>query len=96
MGDVIREEVQNRGLPRQTRVWGLWHGASGAVRDGCDRSGVYPVINRQQADVVLVDAYGDAEVTLFSKTYPEFSLVSIEHRLQSGLQDYQSGVARMT
>ncbi len=80
MGDVIREEVQNRGLPPTDESMGI---VARALREQYGMAAIaqvcIPVINRQQADVVLVDGVrGDAEVTLFSKTYPEFSLVSIE------------------
>ena len=80
MGDVIREEVRNQNLPPTDESMGI------VARDLREKHGMaaiaqvcVPVITRQQAEVVLVDGVrGDAEVTLFSEIFPEFSLVSIE------------------
>ena len=80
MGDVIREEVKNQGLPPTDESMGI---VAQALREKHGMAAIahvcVPVITRQQAEVVLVDGVrGDAEVTLFSEIFPEFSLVSIE------------------
>jgi len=80
MGDVIREEVKNQGLPPTDESMVI---VARALREKYGMAAIahacVPVITRQRADVVLVDGIrGDAEVTLFSETFPEFTLVSIE------------------
>jgi len=75
MGDVIREEVKNQGLPPTDESMGI---VARALREKHGMAAIahvcIPVITRQRADVVLVDGIrGDAEVTLFSETFPEFS-----------------------
>ena len=85
MGDIIREEVKTRGLAPTDESMGIvaralreMHGMA-AIAHIC-----IPVINRQQAGVVLVDGVrGDAEVTMLSETFPDFSLVSIETPLKT-------------
>ena len=85
MGDVIREEVKKLGLPPTDESMGIVartlrekHGLA-AIAHVC-----VPVITGLQADIVLVDGVrGDAEVALFSESFPDFSLVSIDAPLST-------------
>ncbi|NLL11527.1 MAG: flagellar hook-basal body complex protein FliE [Methanomicrobiales archaeon] len=85
MGDVIREEVKKQGLPPTDESMGI---VARALREKHGMAAIahvcVPVIMRQEADLVLVDGVrGDAEVILFSESFPEFSLVSIEAPLRT-------------
>lgn len=85
MGDVIREEVTKEGLPPTDESMGI---VARKLREQYGMAAIahicIPVIQRQKKDVVLVDGVrGDTEVIEFSRSFPEFALVSIEAPLET-------------
>lgn len=85
MGDVIRAEVSNQGLPPTDESMGI---VARKLREQFGMAAIahvcVPAIQRQREKVVLVDGVrGDAEVTEFSQAFPEFSLISIEAPLET-------------
>ncbi|HUH78464.1 MAG TPA: dephospho-CoA kinase [Methanoregula sp.] len=88
MGDMIREAVRNAGLEPTDANFGATATRLRAER-GMDAIGrlCVPEIQRQDGPLVLIDGIrGDAEVKLFRRVFPQFTLVSIdssfEHRLE--------------
>lgn len=85
MGDVIRAEVQKAGLPPVDKSMGI---IAQQLRDQYGMAAIarvcIPVIEEQQAPVVLVDGIrGDAEVREFSGHFPDFTLIAIDTSLQT-------------
>ena len=87
MGDMIRNAVKSRGMaPTDTNL-----GATAnqlRTERGMDAIAqlCVPEIQRQTAPLVLVDGIrGDAEVTLFRRVFPGFTLVSIDSSFETRL-----------
>jgi len=91
MGDMIRNAVKSRGMdPTDTNL-----GATAnqlRVERGMDAIAhlCIPEIQRQTAPLVLVDGIrGDAEVSLFRRVFPGFTLVSIDSTFETRLARIQ-------
>jgi dephospho-CoA kinase len=88
MGDMIRNAVKDRGIaPTDTNLGAMAnhlraeHGMD-AIAHLC-----VPEIQRQAAPLVLVDGIrGDAEVTVFRRTFPGFTLIGIESAFETRLE----------
>lgn len=88
MGDVIRNAVKKAGLPPTDANLGAMANRLRAEH-GMDAIAILCVeeIKNQQARVVLVDGIrGDAEVGVFRKNFPGFSLVAIETSFEKRLE----------
>lgn len=88
MGDAIRREVEKRGLDPTDANLGAVASALRAER-GMDAIAFLcvPEIQRQTAPLVLVDGIrGDAEVTVFRRMFPDFTLISIESSFETRLE----------
>jgi dephospho-CoA kinase len=88
MGDMIRRAVQDAGLEPNDTNFGATATRLRAER-GMDAIGqlCVPEVQHQDASLVLIDGIrGDAEVHLFRRVFPRFTLISIdssfEHRLE--------------
>ena len=88
MGDMIRREVQRRGLEPNDTNFGATanhlraEGGMDAIAKLC-----IPEIRKQSAPLVLVDGIrGDAEVALFRSHFPGFILISIDSSFDSRLR----------
>jgi len=80
MGDVVRLEVRQQGLPLTDETMGR---ISGELREDYGRDALaklsIPAIEATGADVVLVDGIrSDAEVVRFRELFEEFYLVAVE------------------
>jgi dephospho-CoA kinase len=87
MGDMIRNAVNNEGMnPTDTNL-----GATASklrAKRGMDAIAqlCVPEIQRQTVPIVLVDGIrGDAEVTLFRRVFPGFTLISIDSLFETRL-----------
>jgi dephospho-CoA kinase len=91
MGDMIRNAVKRRGLdPTDTNLGAT----ANKLRTDRGMDGIaqlcVPEIQRQTAPLVLVDGIrGDAEVTLFRRVFPGFSLISIDTSFETRLARIQ-------
>jgi len=88
MGDMIRNAVRDAGLEPNDKNFGATATRLRAER-GMDAIGqlCIPEVRRQTAPLVLIDGIrGDAEVHLFRRVFPRFTLISIDssfdHRLE--------------
>ena len=80
MGDMIRKAVQSGGMKPTDTNLGATASKLRAER-GMDAIAelCVPEIRRQTAPIVLVDGIrGDAEVSLFRRVFPDFTLISID------------------
>jgi dephospho-CoA kinase len=80
MGDMIREAVRDAGLEPNDTNFGAMANKIRAER-GMDAVAqlCIPEIQRQTAPLVLIDGIrGNAEVALFRKWFPDFTLISID------------------
>ena len=87
MGDMIRAAVNNAGLEPTDASFGAMANRLRA-ENGMDAIAALciPEINHQTAPLVLVDGIrGDAEVRLFRKHYPTFTLISIDSSFEKRL-----------
>ncbi len=87
MGDMIRQAVQDVGLPPTDASMGQ---VANRLRDERGMDAIaqlcIPVIRQQIAPLVLVDGIrGDSEVMLFKKHFPGFALVAIETSFEKRL-----------
>jgi len=91
MGDMIRNAVKSRGMDPTDANLGATAGKLRAER-GMDAIARLCIteIRRQTAPLVLVDGIrGDAEVTLFRRVFPGFTLVSIDSSFETRLARIQ-------
>ena len=87
MGDIIRAAVKNAGLEPTDANFGATANRLRA-ENGMDAIAALCIseINHQTAPLVLVDGIrGDAEVRLFRKHYPTFTLISIDSSFEKRL-----------
>jgi dephospho-CoA kinase len=87
MGDMIRAAVRQAGLEPTDANFGATANRLRA-ENGMDAIAALciPEIQRQTAPLVLVDGIrGDAEVRLFRKHYPAFTLISIDSSFEKRL-----------
>lgn len=87
MGDMIRAAVSRTGLEPNDTNFGATANRLRA-ENGMDAIAALciPVINSQTAPLVLVDGIrGDAEVRLFRKQFPAFTLISIDSSFEKRL-----------
>ncbi len=87
MGDMIRAAVSRAGLEPNDANFGATANRLRA-ENGMDAIAALciPVINNQTAPLVLVDGIrGDAEVRLFRKQFPAFTLISIDSSFEKRL-----------
>lgn len=87
MGDMIRAEVKKAGLEPTDTNFGATanrlraEGGMDAIAALC-----VPEVKKQNAPLVLVDGIrGDAEVRLFRKQFPAFTLISIDSSFEKRL-----------
>jgi dephospho-CoA kinase len=87
MGDVIRHAVKSRGMDPTDANLGA---TANQLRAGQGMDAIaqlcVPEIQRQTSTLVLVDGIrGDAEVTLFRRVFPGFTLISIDASFETRL-----------
>jgi dephospho-CoA kinase len=88
MGDMVRKVVQETGLEPTDTNFGA---TANRLRDERGRDAIaqlcVPEILHLSGPLVLVDGIrGDAEVALFRRNFPDFTLISIESSFKSRLQ----------
>jgi dephospho-CoA kinase len=88
MGDMIRNSVKAAGLEPNDTNFGTT--ATRLRREnGMDAIGklCIPVVLNQSSPLVLIDGIrGDAEVTLFRRSFPQFILIRIDSSFENRLQ----------
>ena len=87
MGDMIRKAVKEAGLEPSDANFGATATRLRAER-GMDAIGqlCVPEVERMAASVVLIDGIrGDAEVILFRRVFPRFTLISIDSSFDNRL-----------
>jgi len=87
MGDMIRHAVHNEGLEPSDANLGR---VANRLREEQGMDAIarlcVPEVQRQTAPLVLIDGIrGDAEVTLFRKSFPGFTLISIDSSFENRL-----------
>jgi dephospho-CoA kinase len=92
MGDMIRNAVKHEGIVPTDANLGATANKLRAER-GMDAIAqlCVPEIQRRNASIVLVDGIrGDAEVTLFRRVFPGFTLISIDASFETRLSRIQA------
>jgi dephospho-CoA kinase len=87
MGDMIRKAVKEAGLEPNDANFGATATRLRAER-GMDAIGqlCVPEVERQSAPLVLIDGIrGDAEVNLFKRVFPRFTLIRIDSTFENRL-----------
>ena len=87
MGDMIRKAVKDAGLEPTDANFGATATRLRAER-GMDAIGqlCVPEVRRQESPLVLIDGIrGDAEVNLFRREFPRFTLIRIESSFENRL-----------